>query len=91
MKEGQNKMTNTNNPYNEVQQKRLTELYELINYYEERIDDSRYSSLRDMNRDMVTVLTAELEQIESSVPESAKDSRVSNIRNQMLAEISWAL
>ncbi len=84
-------MTNINNPYNEAQQKRLTELYELINYYEERIDDSRYSSLRDMNRDMVTVLTAELEQIESSVPESAKDSRVSNIRNQMLAEISWAL
>ncbi len=84
-------MTNQNNPYNETQQKRLTELYELINYYEERVDDARYNTLHDMNRDMITILSAELEQIESSVPESAKESRVTNIKSQMLADINWSL
>ena len=84
-------MTNQNNPYNETQQKRLTELYELINYYEERVDDARYHTLHDMNRDMITILSAELEQIESSVPESAKESRVTNIKSQMLADINWSL
>ena len=83
-------MTNQNNPYNETQQKRLTELYELINYYEERVDDARYHALRDMNTDMIATLNAELEQIESSVPESAKETRMANIKNQMLADISWA-
>ena len=84
-------MTNQNNPYNETQQKRLTELYELINYYEERVDDARYNTLHDMNRDMITILSAELEQIESSVPESAKASSVTNIKSQMLADINWSL
>jgi len=75
---------------NEIQQKRVTELNELINYYEERVDDARYRTLRDMNSDMITILNAELNQIESSVPESAKETRVANIKSQMLADINWS-
>tara|TARA_R100000664_G_C2742387_1_gene130623 strand:+ start:154 stop:450 length:297 start_codon:yes stop_codon:yes gene_type:complete len=84
IEKGIEKMTNQANPYNEIQQRRLTELYKSINYYEERVDDARYHSLQDMNRDMITMLTAELEQIESSVPQSMKESRVANIKSQML-------
>ena len=71
--------------------RRTGELYKSINYYEERVDDARYHSLQDMNRDMITMLTAELEQIESSVPQSMKESRVANIKSQMLADINWSL
>lgn len=78
-----------NNRYNESQQRRLTELNELITYYAERINPD--SPLLAMNREMISTLTAELNQIESSAPESAKETRVANIKSQMLADINWSL
>ena len=77
-----------NNPYNETQQKRLIELNEQIAYYAERSHPE--SILYAMNREMISQLVAEISEIRRSAFDSEKETRVANIKSQMLADINWS-
>ncbi len=63
-------MKTMNNPYTETQQKRMTQLYELIQFYEE-INGSTNMGYTDCDLKLYKLRT-QLAYIENSVPENLK-------------------